>query len=64
MAVISFSNVFVQGYINSFGNASAAGWGIYSRVDAFVMLPLQSIALAVTTFVGQNAGAGRADRIR
>ena len=41
-AVISFSNVFVQGYINSFGNASAAGWGAYGRVDAFVMLPLHS----------------------
>lgn len=62
-AVISFSNVFVQGYINSFGNASAAGWGAYGRVDAFVMLPLQSIALAMTTFTGQNAGAKKADRI-
>ena len=64
MAVISFSNVFVQGYINRFGNAAAAGWGAYGRVDAFVMLPLQSIALAVTTFVGQNAGAGNLERIR
>lgn len=64
MAIISFSNVFVQSYINGFGNASAAGWGAYGRVDAFVMLPLQSIALAVTTFVGQNAGAGNTDRIQ
>lgn len=64
MAIISFSNVFVQGYINRFGNAAAAGWGAYGRVDAFAMLPLQSIALAVTTFVGQNAGAGNRDRIR
>ncbi|MGI5989917.1 MAG: MATE family efflux transporter [Lachnospiraceae bacterium] len=64
MAIISFSNVFVQGYINVFGNAAAAGWGAYGRVDAFVMLPLQSIALAVTTFVGQNAGAGHIERIQ
>lgn len=63
-AIISFSNVFVQGYINRFGNASAAGWGAYGRVDAFTMLPLQSVALAVTTFTGQNAGAGNLDRIR
>ena len=46
MAITSFSNVFVQGYINSFGAASTAGWGTYGRVDAFVLLPMQSIAIA------------------
>ncbi len=63
-AVISFSNLFVQGYINRFGEASTAGWGVYGRIDAFVMLPMQSIALTATTFVGQNAGAGNIDRIK
>jgi putative MATE family efflux protein len=63
MAVTSFSNIFVMSYINRFGALSTSGWGVYSRIDAFVMLPLQSIALAVTTFVGQNAGAAKADRI-
>lgn len=64
MALTSFSNVFVQAYINSYGAASTAGWGIYARVDAFVILPTQSMAMAVTTFVGQNAGARKPDRIR
>lgn len=64
MAVTSFSNVFVQAYINSYGAASTAGWGIYSRVDAFVILPVQSMAMSITTFVGQNAGAQKSDRIR
>ena len=64
MAVTSFSNVFVQSYINAYGAASTAGWGIYARVDAFVILPTQSMAMAVTTFVGQNAGARKPDRIR
>lgn len=63
MAVTSFSNVFVQAYINSYGAASTAGWGIYSRVDAFIILPTQSMAMSVTTFVGQNAGARKPDRI-
>ena len=63
MAVTSFSNVFVQSYINAYGAASTAGWGIYARVDAFVILPTQSMAMAVTTFVGQNAGARKPDRI-
>lgn len=64
MAVISFSNLFVQGYINRFGESSTAGWGAYGRIDAFVMLPMQSIALTATTFVGQNAGAGNVARIK
>ncbi len=63
MALTSFSNVFVQAYINSYGAASTAGWGIYARIDAFVILPTQSMAMAVTTFVGQNAGARKPDRI-
>lgn len=64
MAIISFSNVFVQAYINGFGEASTSGWGAYGRIDGFVMLPLQSIALALTTLVGQNAGAKKIDRIK
>jgi putative MATE family efflux protein len=64
MALTSFSNVFVMSYINRFGAASTSGWGTYGRIDAFVMLPLQSIAIASTTFTGQNAGADRPDRIR
>ena len=63
-AVISFSNLFVQSYINRFGESSTAGWGAYGRIDAFVMLPMQSISLTATTFVGQNAGAGNVDRIK
>ena len=64
MAVTSFSNVFVQAYINYFGAASTTGWGVYFRVDAFILMPMMTIALAVTTFAGQNAGARNAARIR
>ena len=64
MALTSFSNVFVQAYINAYGAASTAGWGIYARVDAFIALSTQSMAMAITTFVGQNAGARKPDRIR
>ena len=64
MALTSFSNVFVQAYINSFGAACTAGWGIYARVDAFVNLTTISMAMSITTFVGQNAGARKPDRIK
>lgn len=62
--LIAFSNVFVQSYINAFDTAAMAGWGIRTRVEAMIFLPMQSMALATTTFVGQNAGAQKPDRIR
>lgn len=57
-ALTSFSNVFVQSYINSFGSSCMAGWSCYIKIDQFVMLPLQSMGQAATTFVSQNVGAG------
>lgn len=59
MAITAFSNVFVQSYIaNVNGNPThvLGGWTSYSKIDMFMFLPVQSIALAVTTFVGQNVG--------
>ena len=64
MAITAFSNVFVQGYINYFGPDCMSGWTAYTKVDQLVILPVQSIAMAGTTFVGQNYGAGRMDRVR
>ena len=61
----AFSNIFVQSYINSFGSDCMAGWSSYNKLDQFIMLPMQSMAIASTTFVSQNVGAGndrRADR--
>lgn len=62
MAITSFSNVFVQSYINVFGSDCMSGWTAYSKIDQLIVLPMQSIALAATTFVGQNLGSGRTDR--
>lgn len=64
MAVISFSNIFVQSYINHFGADCMSGWTAYSKVDALMLLPMQSIGLATTTFVGQNIGVGKVDRVK
>ena len=63
-AVTSFSNVFVQSYINQFGKACMAGWSSYSKIDQFALLPSQAIALSTTTFVGQNLGADNVRRAR
>ena len=64
MAVTSFSNVFVQSYINQFGKECMGGWTAYTKIDALIFLPMQSLSLAATTFVGQNLGIGQADRAR
>lgn len=63
-SITAFSNIFVQGYINVFGSSVMAGWSSYLKVDSFVLLPMQSIALASTTFVGQNIGAKQLDRAK
>ena len=63
-AITSFSNVFVQSYINHFGSACMAGFGVYNKIDAFALIPVQSISMASTTFVGQNWGAGQPKRAR
>lgn len=64
MAITGFSNIFVQSYINFFGDACMSGWTTYAKVDAVLFLPMQSIALASTTFVGQNLGCNQVERAR
>lgn len=63
-AITSFSNVFVQSYVNQFGSACMAGWASYGKIDQFILLPMQSLALSTTTFVGQNLGANNIKRAK
>ena len=62
--VISISNVLVQAGVNGYGAAAMAGFGAYMKIDGFNILPVTSISMAATTFVGQNYGAGRLDRVK
>ncbi len=78
MAITAFSNVFVQSYISGVdvssivtptgnvtsSNLALSGWTSYSKIDQFIFLPVQSISLAVTTFVGQNLGNNDIKRAR
>ena len=64
MAVTAFSNVFVQSYINQFGSDAMGGWTAYTKIDQLIFLPMQSLALSATTFVGQNLGDGQAERAK
>lgn len=64
MAVTAFSNVFVQSYINHFGEYFMSGWTTFMKVDQILFLPMQSLALSATTFVGQNLGKNQSERAR
>ena len=63
-AIISMSNIVVQSYINSFGSAAIAGYSTYGKVDAFALMPVMSLSMAITTFTSQNIGAQEFDRVR
>ena len=64
LSVTAFSNIFVQSYINFFGTDCMSGWTTYAKVDQLMFLPMQSISVATTTFVGQNLGGGNVRRAR
>ena len=63
-SVIAFANVVVQSNINSFGKSAMAGCGSYSKLEGFAFLPVTCFTQALSTFVGQNLGAHRHDRVK
>ncbi len=63
-SLISLSNLGAQSYINAFGSNVVAGYSASIRIDGFVFLPLQSFNMAITTYVGQNLGAKKYDRVK
>ena len=63
-AVLAFSNLLIQAGVNSYGTLAVAGFTAYMKVDGFNIMPVMSFSLAATTFVGQNIGAGRMDRVK
>ena len=63
-SVIALANVVVQTNINSFGKAAMAGCGSYSKLEGFAFLPVTCFTQALSTFVGQNLGAGKHDRVK
>lgn len=60
--LLSFSNLFVQRYINAFGSSAMAGIGAAKKIDKFAGMIGQSLGLATTTFVSQNVGAAKEER--
>ena len=60
----SVSNVMIQAYINGFGTDVSAAWSAWGRLDGFFWMVLNAFGISVTTFVGQNFGAEKYDRVK
>ncbi len=60
---ISLGSMVIQGLVNSLGVVVVAGWTSAMRIDTFTTMPMMTISMAITTYVGQNIGAQRIDRV-
>lgn len=63
-AIFSMSAIIVQSLTNSLGEAMVAANTAVMRVDGFAMMPNFTFGTAATTYIGQNVGAGRGDRLK
>ncbi len=60
----TFSNVLIQSAINSLGSDTASAWAAYGKIDVLFWMIMNSLGTVVTTFTGQNYGAGKYGRVR
>ncbi len=60
----SLSNMLIQASVNRFGTNTVASWVVLGKVDGITWMVLGALGVASMTFVGQNYGAGRVDRIQ
>ena len=59
----NITNVIIQSALNTFGTDTVAAWSVYGKLDALFWMMSGAFGIAITTFVGQNYGAGRYDRV-
>ncbi len=59
----TFANVVLMSVVNGFGTDTVAAYAAYGKIDAIFWMIVGSFGVAITTFVGQNIGAGRLDRV-
>ncbi len=62
--LVSLGVMVLQRLVNSFGSDFMAGYSAAAKVDSFVFMPIMSFSMAMTTYVGQNIGAQKMDRVK
>ncbi|HIS46917.1 MAG TPA: MATE family efflux transporter [Candidatus Scybalocola faecigallinarum] len=60
----TISNMIIQASLNSFGTDTVAAWTAYGKMDSMFWMVLSAFGISITTFVGQNFGARKYDRMR
>lgn len=60
----NISNVIIQAGVNTLGTDNVTAWATYGKVDGLYWMMINALGISATTFVGQNYGAGRLDRVR
>lgn len=63
-ALFSIGIMFMQSLVNSYGSSFMAGFNGANKIDTFAFLPVQSLSNALTTYTGQNIGAGNQHRVK
>lgn len=63
-SMYSISNIIVQTSLNAFGVDTMAAWAAFGKIDSLFWMINSAFGIAVTTFVGQNFGADKMDRVR
>ena len=61
--VVSFGNVFVQRLVNTFGEITMAAFTVGNRVESYMFVPILGLNIGMSTFTGQNTGAGKLERV-
>ena len=62
--LFSITNIAIMASINTFGTDTTAAWSAYGKLDAIFWMVSTAFGISITTFVGQNYGAGKMDRVR
>lgn len=62
-AMYSISNVMIQSSVNALDIDTIAAWTAYSKIDALFWMIIGAFGISITTFVGQNYGAGKVERV-
>ena len=60
----NISNVIIQAGVNTLGTDNVTAWATYGKVDGLYWMMINALGISATTFVGQNFGASRLDRVR
>lgn len=63
-AMYCVANIVIQVFVNRLGTDHVAAWGTFGKIDAVFWMVINAFSLAITTFVGQNYGAGKTRRMR